>query len=121
MPLIDFTQIITPEHRAAQASAKRAAMIKAECRDRILSVGSETTQMNIAQAGIVFTAAMLDGAARADALTVSGLRDGDLMLAQAWKGWVAAMQAECRDAIETGDNPVWPDVPAGVTDLAARF
>jgi hypothetical protein len=31
------------------------------------------------------------------------------------------MQAECRRAIEAGDDPVWPDVPAGVADLAGRF
>jgi hypothetical protein len=77
--------------------------------------------MNIAQAGIVFTAALLDGASRADALSASGLQDGDLALAQSWKAWVAAMQDACRTAIATGDDPSWPDVPQGVTELAARF
>ena len=104
-----------------RARAQRATAIKAECRTRILSVGSEATQMNIAQAGIVFTAAVLDGMPRADALTASGLRDGDLTLAQGWKAWVTAMQTECRRAIESGTNPVWPDLPEGVADLAARF
>lgn len=118
---IDFTQAVTAEAKAQTAAMARAAAIKAECRARILAVGSETTQMNIAQAGIVFTAAMLDGAPRADALAASGLREGDLSLAQGWKAWVAAMQAECRRAIETGTDPVWPEAPEGVADLATRF
>jgi hypothetical protein len=118
---IDFTQAITAEAKAQAADFARATLIKTECRARILSVGSEATQMNIAQAGIVFTAVLLDGLPRADALTASGLREGDLTLAQGWKAWVAAMQAECRRAIETGDDPVWPDLPEGVADLAARF
>lgn len=118
---IDFTQAITAEAKAQAAALARATAIKTECRTRILSVGSEATQMNIAQAGIVFTAAVLDGMPRADALTASGLRDGDLTLAQGWKAWVTAMQTECRRAIESGTNPVWPDLPEGVADLAARF
>lgn len=104
-----------------RARAQRAAAIKTECRARILAVGSESTQMNIAQAGIVFMAAVLDGVPRADALAASGLIEGDLELAQGWKAWVAAMQAECRRAIEAGGAPVWPEVPEGVAELAARF
>lgn len=118
---IDFTQAITAEAKAQTAAKVRGAAIKAECRTRILAVGSETTQMNIAQAGIVFTAAMLDGAPRADALAASGLKEGDLELAQRWKAWVAAMQTECRDAILSGADPVWPVVPDGVIELAGRF
>jgi hypothetical protein len=64
---------------------------------------------------------VLDGATRADALTASGLQDGDLALAQSWKAWVAAMQDACRTAIAAGDDPVWPAVPDGVAELAARF
>jgi len=118
---IDFTQAITAETKAQTAALARAATIKAECRARILAVGSEATQMNIAQAGIVFTAAVLDAVPRADALAASGLQEGDLTLAQGWKAWVAAMQAECRRAIEAGDDPIWPAVPEGVAELAARF
>lgn len=117
---IDFSQAVTAEAKAQAAAFERATAIRTECRARILGVGSETTQMNIAQAGIVFTAAVLDGAPRADALTASGLQEGDLELAQAWKAWVAAMQAECRRAIEDGDAPAWPDVPTGVAEFAAR-
>ncbi|MGK8235201.1 hypothetical protein ACLGGT_13670 [Roseovarius sp. MS2] len=113
--------VMTPEELAAREMAARALVLKAECRARILAVSSETTQMNIAQAGIVFTAAMINGAPRAEALGASGLQEGDLDLAQGWKAWVAAMQAECRRAIETGDDPVWPEVPEGVAGLTARF
>jgi hypothetical protein len=118
---IDFTQAITAKSKAQFSAITRATEIKTACRARILSVGSEATQMNIAQAGIVFTAVLLDGLPRADALTASGLREGDLTLAQAWKAWVAAMQTECRRAIETGTDPIWPDLPQGVAELAARF
>ncbi|WP_375553406.1 hypothetical protein [Roseovarius mucosus] len=111
----------TEAELAAGAKAERAAAIKTDCRARILAVGSETTQMNIAQAGIVFTAAMINGSPRAEALAASGLIEGDLELAQSWKAWVAAMQTECRHAIETGDDPLWPEVPEGVAELAARF
>lgn len=79
----------TPAEIADEQRAVRATAIKAECRARILAVGSETTQMNIAQAGIVFTAAMINGEARAEALAASGLIEGDLELAQVWKAWGA--------------------------------
>jgi len=118
---IDFSQAITAEAKAQAAAFERAAALKADCRARILSVSSETTQMNIAQAGIVFTAAIINGEPRADALAASGLQEGDLDLAQGWKAWVAAMQVECRRAIETGTDPLWPEVPEGVAALAARF
>ncbi|MBD12259.1 hypothetical protein [uncultured Roseovarius sp.] len=118
---IDFTQAVTAEAKAQAEALARATTIKADCRERILAVGSETTQMNIAQAGIVFTAAVLDGAPRADALAASGLKEGDLTLAQLWKAWVAAMQTECRRAILSGTDPVWPEVPDGVIELAGRF
>lgn len=118
---IDFTQAITAEAKAQSAAIARATTIKTDCRARILAVGSETTQMNMAQAGIVFTAAVLDGVPRADALVAAGLQEGDLTLAQSWKSWVAAMQAACRDAILSGDDPAWPEVPEGVEALAARF
>ncbi|WP_439526170.1 hypothetical protein [Roseovarius mucosus] len=118
---IDLAQAVTAETKAQAAALARATAIKTDCRTRILAVGSEATQMNIAQAGIVFTAAVLDGAPRTVALAASGLIEGDLELAQGWKAWVAAMQAECRRAIEAGDDPVWPEVPEDVAGLAARF
>jgi len=39
----------------------------------------------------------------------------------AGQGWVADMQAACRTAIATGNDPAWPCLPEGVAKLAARF
>jgi hypothetical protein len=118
---IDFTQAITAEMKAAEALAARAAATKAECRARILDVASEAAQMNIAQACVIYAALRADGASEEDAREEVGLEDGDLTSAAGWRAWVAAMQAECSRAIQAGDDPVWPDLPEGVADLAARF
>lgn len=104
-----------------RAQALRAARIKADCKAIILAVADMETQSNIAQAGILFSTATLNGALRADALALAGLIEGDQDHAVAWTVWRKAMQAECRHAIETGDDPLWPEVPEGVADLAARF
>ncbi|KJS43404.1 MAG: hypothetical protein VR71_10510 [Roseovarius sp. BRH_c41] len=117
---IDFSQAVTAEAKAQAAAFERATAIRTECRARILGVGSETTQMNIAQAGILFSTAILNGAVRVDALALAGLIEGDQERAVAWTAWRKAMQAECRRAIEDGDVPVWPDVPTGVAEFAAR-
>ncbi|WP_417726169.1 hypothetical protein [Roseovarius sp.] len=103
-----------------RAQAIRAAAIKAECRARILAVADMETQSNIAQAGILFSTATLNGAARADALALAGLIEGDQDRAVAWTSWRKAMQAECRRAIEDGTAAVWPEVPTGVAEFAAR-
>lgn len=113
--------ITTPEEKAAEAALARAMAIKAECRDRILAVGSEATQMNIAQAGVIYAAMRSDGADEATARAAVGFEVGDLTRAGEWKAWVSAMQAECRRAAMGGDDPVWPPVPEGVANLAARF
>ena len=118
---IDFTQVITAEQKAAEALDARATAIKAECRARILAVASEATQMNIAQAGVIYSALRADGAGERAARRAVGLNEGDLVRVAGWREWVAAMQAECRRAIQAGDAPVWPDLPEGVADLAARF
>ncbi|KJS43348.1 MAG: hypothetical protein VR71_10545 [Roseovarius sp. BRH_c41] len=111
-----------PEFRqnTPRAQAIRAAQIKADCRTLILSVADLETQSNIAQAGILFSTATINGAARADALALAGLIEGDQERAVAWTAWRKAMQAESRRAIEDGDAPVWPDVPTGVAEFAAR-
>ena len=74
-----------------------------------------------AQAAALARATSIKTDCRTRILAASGLRDGDLTLAQGWKAWVAAMQTECRRAIDSGEGPVWPDLPKGVADLAARF
>lgn len=113
--------IRTAEDLAAEAAAARSDAIKSECRAAILAVADETTQANIAQAGVIFTALLAEGETRAEALSAAGFEDGDLTRATEFRAWVAAMQGACRTAIETGADPVWPDVPTGVSELAARF
>lgn len=121
MPTIDWSRAETADDRAAQIAANRAARIKVECGQRIVAVSSVKAQINAMQASNIFSAALLGGASRADALTAAGLIEGDLALAQAWAGWVHAMRAECQRAISDGGDPAWPDVPAGVAEFAARF
>ncbi len=118
---IDFSQVITAEQKAALALDARATTIKADCRARILDVASEATQMNIAQAGVIYAALRADGASEKTARGAVGFEIGDLIRAAGWKAWVSLMQAECRRAIRAGEAPVWPDLPEGVADLAARF
>lgn len=121
MSQIDFSRVITAEDKAAEAAAARASRIKAECGRRIFAIADETTQANIVQAGVVFSATLLEGATRAEALAAAGLREGDLTRAAEWRTWVAAMVDACRAAIDTGAEPVWPEVPPGAAELAARF
>lgn len=118
---IDFSQAISAQDRAAQAAEARATRIKAECGDRILAVSSIEAQINAMQASSIFSAAILGGADRADALASAGLMEGDLGLAEAWAAWVSAMRTECQRAIAEGGDPAWPDVPAGVPEFAERF
>lgn len=113
--------IKTAEDITAEAEALRAKSSKAECRARILDAVDEAEQANIAQAGVLYAAMRADGVAAAEARAAVGFAEGDLATAGAWKGWVAAMQAECRRAIADGDDPVWPALPDGVAELAARF
>jgi len=121
MPQIDFSLAITAEDKAAAAAETRAIRIKTTCRARILAVVNEAAQANIAQAGVIYAAMRADGADAAEARCAVGFAEGDLGTATAWQIWVNAMQSECRRAIAEADDPIWPDVPEGVPELAARF
>ncbi|MCM2563850.1 hypothetical protein M8756_17195 [Lutimaribacter sp. EGI FJ00015] len=121
MSNIDLTQLITAEARAAQAATARSGAIKAACRALILGAVGETAQANIAQAGVIYAAMRADGVSADAARAQAGFVEGDLETAAAWKAWVAAMQGECRRAIDAGDDPAWPALPVGVATLAARF
>lgn len=72
---------------------------KAECRKRIFAVIDQTAQMNLA------------AAAAADALSADDLATYKLGLE-----WISAMRAAWPTMPDT-----WPEVPAGVAELAARF
>lgn len=113
--------ITTAEQKAAYLRANRQADIKALCRAAILAVVGETAQSNIAQAGVIYASMRADGADADTARKAVGFEKGDLQTAAKWKAWVSDMQDECRRSIVEGDDPVWPDVPPGVADMAARF
>lgn len=86
-----------PAVLAEMAAAEALAARKAECRARIVAVCDQIAQINLA------------AAAAAGALTPKDAETHRALLA-----WVDAMRAACA----TGD---WPDVPAGVAELAAKF
>jgi hypothetical protein len=94
---IDMTRLVSADDKAAAAQADLLAARKAECRARILAVADSTVQINLAAAA------------------AAGLLKGRQMTAyRASLGWIADMRAACA----TGD---WPDVPPGVTRLAAKY
>lgn len=110
----------------AQALMQHAQSVKAECRRRILAVCNEAAQTNIAQAGILYSAMRLNGMSDDDALAHAGLISGDLARATEFQNWRGAMVSNCRayadDAsLDYLSDDAWPDVPAGVRELAARF
>lgn len=99
MSNIDLSRIITAEARAAAVQASRRAARKAECRQRILDVMDELTQINLAAAASL---GVLDTA------QVQTYRDG--------LTWMAGMRAAAGD--EAAD---WPPCPEGLDTLAAAF
>lgn len=97
---------LAAEAARALAAAKDAA--RAECRRRILAVCDETAQINLAAA---VAAGMIAG--------------DDLDTYRAGLAWVDAMRGTWEGLAEAGadlaDDANWPDVPAGVAELAARY
>lgn len=98
MSNIDFSQAITAEAKAAAVLEARAAALKGECRRRITAIFDMPTQINMAAQG--------------DAVDMP-----DIKRAQKW---IRAMRMACRAAI-AGEEPVWPEAPAGARELAARY
>lgn len=117
---MSFT-IRTAEEVAAKAAAVRAQSLKADCRTRIISVASETAQANITRAGARYAALRTDGSEQADAMDAVGFVEGDMQRIADLTGWISDMQAACRTAISTGDDPIWPDEPESAADFVARF
>lgn len=122
---IDFSKVVTAETKAEQASATRAAKIKAICRERIEAVATETKQNNVARKVTTYATTLLRGGTEAEAEAASGLANGDFATAAAFEKWREAMVTTCRamisdpDADPTDDNN-WPLVPDGVVELASR-
>lgn len=104
MSNIDLTQIITAEAKAATAAMTRAASIKAEVQARIFAVADQNTQASL-------LAAAVSGA----------MTDAEQVIFASGQAWIEATKAAGRAAVVSGDDPVWPDIPAGVVDLAGRY
>lgn len=101
--------------RAEEPADRRAPALNAECRDRILSVLSESTQRNFTAYG----AELAFKAATGEALDAEEVADAAVL--RAAREWTVDMLSACRAAIETNADPEWPAVPDGVIDLAAIF
>ena len=83
--------------------------VKAECGRRIFAVASDNAQKNMLAT-----------------IVAGGMSDADKTTFGAGVIWIADMQAACRELIASSDpdfadDAKWPDVPAGVAELAARF
>jgi hypothetical protein len=94
---IDLTQIITSEEKAARQETAARDARKAECRTRIFAVVDQTAQMNLAAAA-----------------AAGVLSEAQMGVYRAGLSWIHAMRAAQVDGN-------WPDVPAGVQDLADAF
>lgn len=104
MTNIDYSQLITAETKAAKAALIRAGALKAEVQQRIFAVVDQNTQASL------LAAAVAGSFSESDAATFA-----------AGQAWIEATKAAGRLAAQTGDDPIWPDVPDGVADLAARY
>lgn len=109
MSMIDFTQAVTADDKAAEAQEQRVNAIKAECRKRILSVADETAQMNM-------TAAASSGRMTDDQKAAWGSA----------LQWVDDMRKACVAAIGDGkgdftSDKAWPKLPAQVAALVAAY
>lgn len=121
MSKIDWGKQITPEDKATDAAVTRAKSIKMDCQQRIYAIIPETAQTNAGNATTAFATKIARGTPLEDTLREIGLSEEDLDTIELGRVWIEAMQAECRRAIAQGDDPAWPDVPTGVSDLAKRF
>lgn len=109
MSNIDLTQIITADDKSAAALLDRSGAAKAECRRRIFAVVDGTAQINLAAAA---AAGILSSA--------------NLTVYQSGLGWIGSMRATWvtlagDPSADLSDDASWPDVPAGVVDLANAF
>lgn len=123
---ITKTVVELTEEQLSFKMSEREQKIKAECRRRILAVASETAQGNIAQAGVIYTAMRINEVPDEQALAIAGFKSGDLSLAAAFQNWRSSMVSNIEIltldfSLDFEVNENWPEVPAGVADLAKRF
>lgn len=101
---VDLSRLVTAEAKEAEKAAAAAAAIKAEVQARIFAVVDQNTQASL-------LAAVVTGA----------MSPADLETFAAGQAWIEATKQAGRDALASGSAPVWPEIPAAVSDLAARF
>ncbi|MCF3596425.1 hypothetical protein LZG00_20775 [Rhodobacteraceae bacterium LMO-12] len=105
MPNIDLSRIITADQRAAQAETARVTRLRNACRSQILSVCSQSRQINLAAAA------------------ASGrLSETDQKAYVALVDWIAAMRAACAASIKDAESTrQWPPAPDKAVKLCAAF
>lgn len=104
MSNIDYSQLVSAETKATRDALIRAGALKMEVQQRIFGVVDQNTQASLLAAAVAGTLSTADQATFA-----------------AGQAWIEATKAAGRAAAVSGDDPVWPDVPAGVEDLASRY
>ena len=102
--MIDWSQMITAEDRAAALAETRAATIRRACGLKIEAAAPRHARENL-------LAAALAGA----------LTPGEMAAHAALRDWIGAMQAECRRAITGGTEPHWPDPPEEASALVRAY
>ncbi|KZY30440.1 hypothetical protein A3731_24940 [Roseovarius sp. HI0049] len=126
MTNIDHSQIVTVAMKQARLRTARQNAAKAECARRIEAVVDLATQMNLAAALSAHTADTQRGTAPSDATAISGLSDQDIATLLEMRRWITGMRQACARAADAPDEPPgaddhWPDPPAALAALAARF
>lgn len=101
MSNINYKSLITPEARAQQASAARAAAIKADCTAQITDVLDSYTLSNLRSAE-----------------ALGELTLGQIATFGEAQRWVRDMRIACRKAIAKDAKPVWPAMPKGLRKLS---
>lgn len=96
--------IKTVEDKQAEAALARGAALKAETRNRIYAVVDAPTQASILAAHM---------AGNLTTAEIDIFRDG--------QAWIEATKKAARDATKSGNNPVWPEVPAGVKEFSDKY
>lgn len=109
MSNIDQSAVITAQDRAAAFADERAGGIKAACGLRIFDVVDQIAQINIAAAA-----------------AAGSLSEQEMTTYRAGLNWINEMRHACGALIADAaadwqDDAVWPALPDGVAELAARF
>lgn len=126
MSNIDFSRLVTPQIKAAQAAVAHKEAVKSQCKQRILALFPVEAQQNIVQAMAFHMLEVGSVAARAGESAPTRLTEADIALALQGQGWIASMQTTCRILAADPDanlyaDDVWPVLPEGLPGLIARF